>query len=107
MAKFLRILPAQQTTATNGPILLDPDSILVMQAQSGTACRLLVNNIDTTSADIADVTFNSADSTFTAHRNFCNQVCAASSDQKSSVYDMQPIIGGDGVVRTITSIVYS
>jgi hypothetical protein len=106
MAKFLRILPAQQTTTTNGPILLDPDSILVMQASSGTVCRLVVNNIDT-GADFADVTFSSADSTFTAHRNFCDAICAASSDQKSSIYNLPPIIGGDGLVRTITSIVYN
>jgi hypothetical protein len=106
MAKFLRILPAQQTTATTGPILLDPDSILVMQAQSNTVCRLLVNNIDT-GADLADVTFSSADNTYAAHRNFCDAICAASSDQKSSIYDLPPIIGGDGLVRTITSIVYA
>jgi hypothetical protein len=106
MAKFLRILPAQQTTATTGSILLDPDSILVMQANSNTVCRLIVNNIDT-GADIADVTFNSADSTFIAHRNFCDAICAAASDQKSSIYDLPPIIGGDGVARTITSIVYA
>jgi len=105
MAKFLRILPAQQTTATNGPILLDPDSILVMQATSNTVCRLLVNNIDG-NADIAEVTFNSADNTFIAHRNFCDAICAASSDQKSTIYDLPPIIGGNGLVRTI-SIAYA
>lgn len=106
MAKFLRILPAQQTTTTNGPILLDPDSILVMQASSNIVCRLIPNNIDT-NADVIDVTFSSADSTFIAHRNFCEAICAAASDQKSTIYDMPPIIGGDGAVRTITSIVYS
>jgi hypothetical protein len=106
MAKFLRILPAQQTTTTNGPILLDPDFILVMQATSNIACRLLPNNIDA-NVDIVDVTFNSADSTYVAHRNFCEAICAASSDQKSTIYDMPPIIGGDGLVRTISSITYS
>jgi hypothetical protein len=106
MAKFLRILPAQQTTTTNGPILLDPDSILVMQATSSTVCRIFPNNIDA-NADIVDVTFSSADATYTAHRNFCQAICAASSDQKSTIYDMPPIIGGDGLVRTISSITYS
>jgi len=106
MAKFLRILPAQQTTSTNGPILLDPESILVMQASSTSAVQLLVNNIDATSG-IATVTFSSADATYTAHRNFCDAICAASSDQKSTIYDLPPIIGGNGVARTITSIVYA
>lgn len=106
MAKFLRILPAQQTTATTGSILIDPESIVVMQAGSSTTVTFLVNNIDG-GADIATVTFNSADSTYFAHRNFCEAICAASSDQKQSVYDLPPIIGGDGVARTINSIVYA
>jgi hypothetical protein len=106
MAKFLRILPAQQTTSTNGPILLDPESILVMETGTDTTVTLRVNNIDA-SSDIATVTFNAADSTYAAHRNFCDAICAASSDQKSTIYDLPPIIGGNGVARTITSIVYA
>jgi hypothetical protein len=106
MAKFLRILPAQQTTSTNGSILLDPESILVMQASATNAVQLLVNSIDA-SSEIATVTFSSADTSYAAHRNFCDAICAAASDQKSSIYDLPPIIGGDGAARTITSIVYA
>jgi hypothetical protein len=106
MAKFLRILPAQQTTSTNGSILLDPESILVMQASATNAVQLLVNSIDA-SSEIATVTFSSADASYAAHRNFCDAICAAASDQKSSIYDLPPIIGGDGAARTITSIVYA
>jgi hypothetical protein len=106
MAKFLRILPAQQTTSTNGSILLDPESILVMTAGSDTTVTLLTNTIDA-SSEIATVTFSSADATYTAHRNFCDAICAASSDQKSTIYNLPPIIGGNGVARTITSIVYA
>jgi hypothetical protein len=106
MAKFLRILPAQQTTSTNGPILLDPESILVMTAGSDTTVTLLTNTIDAGS-ETATVTFSSADASYAAHRNFCDAMCAAASDQKSSIYDLPPIIGGDGLVRTINSIVYA
>lgn len=103
MAKFLRILPAQQTTATTGSILLDPGSVFFMRANSNTTCWLYQNNSN--GIAVIEVIFNSQDSTFFAHRNFCDAMCAAASDQKSSIYNLPPIIGGDGVARTI-SITY-
>jgi hypothetical protein len=101
MAKFLRILPASQTTTTNGSALINPNTILYVSASADNTLTIQVNNLDT-NADVIVITFSASDSSRRVHRTFIDAICGAASD-----YDLPALISGAGTALTINSIVYS
>lgn len=107
MAKYLRILPSSRTTVTDGPILLDPNLVLYVQAQGDNTLNLFIRNLDS-AQDNAVITFSTSDSTRFVQRQFINELCNAASDAKSGTYyDLPPLITAAGASVTITSITFS